>query len=326
MKLLLTGDWHFTNNPKDSYKFNIFNILKSLHYDNVFDELIFLGDLTNEKDRHQAALIKKIVDGLKTLNDQAIPITMIFGNHDYVDYNTPFFSFLYHLDMVNYIYEPRVITYYNPRTTVAFIPHTKNPEDFNVKADICCTHMTINGCIAESGSILESTFNNDFFDSRFKLTFSGDIHKPQTIGNFHYVGAPYHNRYGDKYIGQFIVFDTETSQISTISLDEFFPKKLVISTDSYLEALEENTTDFIKIKLFINDKNISYWSDIKAKYEALGFIVDNIIETSQLENFDEKASVKFLTPLNLFEEYVKSNNVPELMVNTGREILKDQIG
>ena len=95
MNSLVTGDWHFSDNPRDDYRHAYMKKLMRLIKRKKVNNLIVLGDLTEEKDRHSAWLVNQVVLHFAELS-QLCKIYILRGNHDYVDPDTPFFSFLGH--------------------------------------------------------------------------------------------------------------------------------------------------------------------------------------------------------------------------------------
>jgi len=158
------------------------------------------GDLTENKDKHSATLVNRLVDELIGLKP---PIYILRGNHDGIDPSNPYFRFLSTIEGVHFIIEPTIID------GVAFIPHCRGQAEMN-KA--CCIitpglkavllHQCITGAIAETGASLTGLAwplveaNRPLWGS----TYAGDIHRPQRLGNgITYIGAPYQVRFGDDF-------------------------------------------------------------------------------------------------------------------------------
>jgi DNA repair exonuclease SbcCD nuclease subunit len=309
MKLLLSGDWHFK--LSDPYKFKLFDVLISLK--SQYDQLIFLGDLTDDKNRHDSYLVNKICTGFTDLRDAEIPVLMIYGNHDFIDSDQPFFQFLKLLPNIEYI--SKATTQIIEGKKLRFVPWTKDEADFE-PADYCFTHLTLNRCVSEGGFTLESNWNESFFSSRYKKTFSGDIHKPQTIGSFTYVGAPYHNRFGDNYDGQLIILDTATGKTEIISLKDHFPKKLKVTLSGLGQVRD---IDQVRVQLKITEKNKDTWSVTKRELEEKGYQVEPIVEINAPTR--EDILIADIQPENVLSQFCETKGLPNIYKDIGKTLL-----
>ena len=104
MSILLIGDTHLTDKPRDAYRFGIFEWIAKQQAKYKPEATFIMGDLCDAKDRHSAALVNRLVDELGTLNE----VYILMGNHDYIDHNTPFFKFLSKLEGVHFVTKPCV--------------------------------------------------------------------------------------------------------------------------------------------------------------------------------------------------------------------------
>src|SRR5882672_1978733 len=188
MKSLFTADIHCSDNPRDSYRFRLFKWLA--HQQEVYktDTVFILGDLVTAKDYHSSVLINKIVDGLKSLKP---PIFVLRGNHDGIDPTLPYFKFLNHIEGIVFCVEPTLLEDYQ----VLMVPHQLNQAALNkalkMAPDGCLVmlHQTVSGAISETGARLTGLTVPS--NCKAKSIFSGDIHKPQKVGQVTYVGSPF---------------------------------------------------------------------------------------------------------------------------------------
>ena len=165
MSTLLFSDIHLTDNEIDSYRNDIFNkickIIESREYDkDPIKDIIFLGDLTEKKDNHSAKLVNLIVDGFRYMSEYEVHITILKGNHDYIDENVPFFKFLESMTskaFISYINEPASSVYLKQ----LFLPHTRNyVEDWKNWTqeegyDYIFAHQTFTGSKSSNNFILD---------------------------------------------------------------------------------------------------------------------------------------------------------------------------
>lgn len=211
MKILLIGDLHLTDKPRDAYRFNIFGwVLKQQEKYNP-ELTIFTGDVTDKKDWHSASLVNKIVTKLSKLKP---PVYIIKGNHDYIDEKEPYFKFLCKIDGLHFITKPELIA---PK--IGALPHFRSENEF-IKAciefsnlDFLFIHQTMKGAIAESGVSL-----NGFDTAAFEplgpqvQVFAGDVHKPQRASKVTYVGSPYRIRFGDDFEPRCLLIEDSTKK------------------------------------------------------------------------------------------------------------------
>lgn len=193
--ILITGDLHWTDNPRDEYRHQFRKWLWKYIRDHKIDHLVILGDLTESKDEHKAELVNRIVNHIYQLS-KVCRITILRGNHDYAsDSDNPFFEFLKHLQgEVTWINKPTI------QDGFWFLPHTTNyKRDWAglvlTEPGIIFTHNTFQG--ADIGGRTIEGIPTDIFGKA--KVISGDIHVPQEFDDITYVGAPYTIDFGDVY-------------------------------------------------------------------------------------------------------------------------------
>ena len=92
-RLLLTSDWHFSDNPRDAYRFGAVERIRQIGVEHDVDHFYILGDLTDFPDHHSAAFTNQVVDTLSKFAEHC-HVTIIRGNHDASDPAIPFFRFI----------------------------------------------------------------------------------------------------------------------------------------------------------------------------------------------------------------------------------------
>lgn len=200
MRRLITGDLHLSHNPRDDYRFAFMKWLERYARKHKPDEIVIAGDLTEEKDRHPAELVNKVVDHVHALA-QIAPVIALEGNHDYKDEGHAFFAFLSRIDNTRWISKPTVLG------DVLYLPHTNNYKrdwadiDLGAYAVRVC-HQTFTGASVGFGRELEG-IPLDVLPRKGR-TFCGDIHVPQVMGRLVYIGAPYHVDFGDDFASRII--------------------------------------------------------------------------------------------------------------------------
>lgn len=200
---ILVSDLHLTANPRDEYRWGLFDFLEREAQRLKSKRIYILGDLTDAKDNHSAALVNRLADKLTTLS-AGLEIIILRGNHDGTDPETPYFRFLNHFPGITFVAQPEW------DGNLLLLPHSRTPETdwagiaFG-KADAVLAHVTVTGALSESGVPLPGTPRELLAAAPY--VYSGDIHVPQLIGYVEYVGAPYPIRFGDRFEPRCLAFD-----------------------------------------------------------------------------------------------------------------------
>src|SRR3981189_3648842 len=148
---MLVADPQPTDRAQDAYRFGIFDWIRRQQEKHPVAATFLAGDITDQKDRHSATLVNKIVGGLLKLQP---PVYIVMGNHDYRDPKNPFFKFLNHIKGIHFITKPCVVEH---DMDMALIPHCREQTVFDTAvkdcegADAFLVHQTFDGAIAESG-------------------------------------------------------------------------------------------------------------------------------------------------------------------------------
>lgn len=202
--VLGTADIHLTSRPVDEYRWAIFPWLVKQATKRRVRGVVIAGDLTDQKDRHDAVLVNRLVESIGTLVCAGLDVAIIAGNHDYRDPGNPFFRWMSQLQRVRFFEAPAFVPFAGFDTV--FLPHTRNPENAWTKlankhgkaADLCVFHGTVRGSVASNGEKMEGNeaINAAWFTKRFDCPIlGGDIHVPQPL----YCGAPHPVRFGDDF-------------------------------------------------------------------------------------------------------------------------------
>ena len=94
--MIITADPHETDQPNDEYRWAIFDELHEFARATNDKHIVILGDLTDRKDRHSAALVNRLIEYLVDLTSDGTEVDILKGNHD-TPINpaaTPYWSFL----------------------------------------------------------------------------------------------------------------------------------------------------------------------------------------------------------------------------------------
>lgn len=323
--LLMVGDLHMTDQARDAYRFEIFDWLRRQQDKYSVAATFLAGDVTNEKDRHSATLVNKIVNGLTKLKH---PIYICRGNHDYRDPNNPFFNFLNHIEGLTFVTEPKVYQ------GMAIIPHYREQGEFDHAVSIVseCTpatflvHQTFDGAIAETGARL-----NGFTASHIELldpplgVYAGDVHKPQRQGIVTYVGCPYHVRFGDNYDPRVLLI-TERQDKNLYfdaphkwSLRIRGPENLLNNEDLY-------EGDQVKLLVEMTREEVLDWKKVKASILAACKELKLEVYGVKMEVNAPKHRKKILTKSHsneeVFEAFCNAENLASEFRETGRKLME----
>ena len=247
MNYLVTGDVHFSSEPKDDYRWDLWPYLGKVAENYDCGALVILGDLTVAKDRHPSLLVNRLIDAIMALPGALNKVCIIKGNHDYIQESDPFFSFLNYIPGVEMHSQPSEL-----ESGILLLPNSPFPkqlwQEANIWAyDLVFAHQTVAGAVSSTGRKLDGLYLDPPPDSKTKI-LAGDIHVPQKIGCLEYVGAPYHVHFGDTYEPRVVVIEGETLQ--TISVPTLFPNKttIEISDPAELGQLMAGTSDMVRIR------------------------------------------------------------------------------
>jgi predicted phosphodiesterase len=257
MRWLITSDTHFSDRPRDAYRFGLFKWLAKMQEKHRTDATFILGDLTDIKDRHPSSLVNRVV---RRLNQLQPPVYILKGNHDYTDPSNPFFAFLNHIKGLTFVTHP---SYVAP-STVLLVPHQKNQTDFDAaceqvrpKSYVFC-HQTFEGAIAETGSRLSGFSLSRLEAKRPAGCWSGDVHKPQRIGPVTFVGAPYTIRFGDDFTPRVLLVTNEVEK------NLYFPTVHkwalhIRDVDEILQNEDLRAGDHVKVVLELTREEVVGW-------------------------------------------------------------------
>ncbi len=343
MNSLLITDLHLTANPRDEYRWALFDWLLPALVKNNVKTLFILGDLTEAKDNHNAKLVNRIVNQLLRLYRQGglFKIYILRGNHDGIDPDCPYFAFLGHYPWLEYISTPYMFTHNGQE--VLMLPHTNDPamkwKDCDLhQADMILMHVTVNGSIGENGTAL-SGINPDFFKlARKAKIYSGDIHVPQTIGRVEYVGAPYPIRFGDQFQGRAVLLggkepkDLWVPSIQRVMVDIDAEYNMTLKPP---KGLREG--DQAHVRIHLHPHEFGQWETIKKDIQEISSAART--QLCGVELVSIKPTTKMLTnaalsrpaiavtrdPYTALRAYIKAHKVGNEIAASGEMLLKDTL-
>lgn len=338
MRALVTADWHLTDNPRDSYRWDFVEkqLPKILQEEDV-SLLLFLGDATEAKSGHSAELVNRLVATFTRLASLC-PVIGLTGNHDGLIPDTPFWAFLAELKNVSWVQKPtplRLVARAPAGSSVAdrtlLLPNTRTPdrdwEDIDFKKyDWVFAHQCFATAKSESGHALSGT-SLSFFPKHTKI-IAGDIHRPQTSGPLTYVGSPYQVDFGDDFEPRVLIWDGKSTQSLRVS----GPQKRLVEASSLKElaAVKVNKGDIVKVRYDIESYDqwpvrkhaIELWA---AERGVVLHLAQPVIASSgaapKAGSLVGSAEAETLSDEEILKAYGKKRDVNDAYVSTGLKLL-----
>jgi len=240
------------------------------------DILFILGDWFDNRQLLDIYIMNSSIDIVLDLAE-ILPIYFITGNHDiYKKYDTDVNSIIAFKYIPNIrIYEkPTIVTDGNSNILILPWIGNKEVEENYVRAnkfDYVFAHADISGFKYDNGRDIRSTSAANL--SKFKnikRLFSGHIHKRQELGNFIYIGSPYHTKRSDIGNTKGIYLFNPVDNSFSFTPNDYSPVYqrimlegiLELSLNDTLKLLENNYTDIIVPDKYIHLFNLTKFIDI----------------------------------------------------------------
>lgn len=260
------------------------------------DCLFFLGDFFDNRQLLDINVLNVGIDIILDIS-KIIPIHIITGNHDiYKKYDTDVNSIVAFRYIPNVtIYEkPAIVT--NGNNNILILPWigNKDVEENYIRANKCeyiFSHTNIAGFKFDNGKDIKSAYAVDVSKFRqIKKLFSGHIHKRQEIGNFIYIGSPYHTKRSDISNDKGLYIFNPNNNTNTFIPNDFSPifqrilldNILELSLNDTIKILNNNYTDIIVSDKYIHLFNLTKFIDILEGCEYKK--IETIGERKRLDN------------------------------------------
>lgn len=328
MNYLLYSDTHFTDKPIEEYRWKIFPFLteQALKYD--VKKIICLGDLVDRADRHSGLLVNYLVEMYADLkHDTKAELTILAGNHDKPLQRPYFWEFLSRVG-VDYLTNP--IYDWN---RVLYLPFSSNAVKewgvFHSDTKAILMHQTIEGAIVEDDRRIPS--------SPYPLPplphipiYSGDVHRPQSIDNITYVGAPYPVRFGETWDTRIIVIQNDDWQ-NPISIQVPSIKRAILDIHNSKELLSFNykTDDQLKIRYHLKSDSLTSYAEEEivirkwAKDRGITIVSIEPQLVGELKTQDKSAVSELMPPKEVIRTFAEQEKLSEDVAQMGQEILNE---
>jgi DNA repair exonuclease SbcCD nuclease subunit len=332
MKVAIITDTHF--NFKKGNK--VFHEYFEKFYKNVFfptlkkynvDTVIHMGDIFDNRkatDYWSIDWTKRVI--LEPLKKYKVYLTV--GNHDIFYKNTTELNspILLMGDYKNIKIMTSPETVNVGGTDILFIPWITPEGEQNAlnaiketPAKIAMGHLELNGFYPQRGHSQVNGRDADIF-KKFDRVFSGHYHTRSDDGKIYYIGNPYQlywSDYNDK--RGFVIFDTETYEITTIE-NPYEMFKIIYYRDDAMYDLQDY--EGCMVKMIIKEKKD------KVKYEKfLDFLLESGLQDLKIieevvinQDIDVDKIVENEDTLSLLKKYIDESEI-ELNKNRIKELV-----
>lgn len=348
-RVIVTADLHLTANPRDEYRWGVFDLLRELAEGHDDVRFVILGDLTDAKDRHPSRLVNRVVTSVERLAECG-KVYILAGNHDYIERRECFFAFLNSLPGVRFIHsEPRVLRW--GRRRVLFLPHMPGTAVGEIETalrphnattgdlepfDLVFMHQTVEGSVASNGVRLGGLPRELF--APHGLVLSGDVHVPQRVGPVEYVGSPYPVRFGDEAECRVVVLTLGRKVLkNSVSTVRRFPARVFIRVNGISRAKRAlsrlKSGDQAKIELRLRPGRAATAEDVaslRAFASEAGVEVVSLAVTQEkpedVEGLtEEQERHKPPDKLELLRDYCRRRRLRPRVAAVGRELLEEAL-
>lgn len=339
MTWLITTDIHLSDRPKDAYRFKLFNWLAKKQIEHKVTATFILGDITENKDKHQSTLVNRTIDGFRMLKP---PVYILRGNHDGNDPDWPFFRFMNGIEGLKFVIKP---TKFNLlEGPVAMIPHCRTQALFDeacqiipAKAAGVMLHNTFEGALAETGARLAGLRASPAAFNDAAGVWCGDVHRPQQQGAVTYVGSPYHVRFGDRFTPRVLLVSGTPDEVADRALHFPAPRKWALKINdaitiaSMAEEQKLLPGDQVRLEVQLAREEVVEYTEIKrhilkacAKAEVEVYGVNMKVIGSSKQGNAEISERTLLDKADVFEAFCKKEKIPSAQREAGRAILADK--
>lgn len=332
MSVLATADLHFSDNPRDAYRFGIIQTLINMINKYEVTQLLILGDLTEQKDNHGAWLTNNIVADLNVLAAWC-PLTILRGNHDGTDPTLPFFGFLRIFPNISFIVNPTEREVPGLGYCL-FLPHTtdykRDWSNIDLKSDkyeFIFAHNTFKGASGQHREL--DGLPTDIFPKNAKV-IAGDVHVPHTIGLVTYTGSPYLIDFGDDFRPRMLLI-RDSTEIKSIPVRG--PQKRLVEcrfngTKTVWPKQTLNEGDILKVRVAVTSDQYTHWADIKKQIQEWGhkhgyiiYMIQAVLEKSGPRKA-EKLQRSRVTDLEVLESYGTHRSLGSGVLIRGKKLME----
>lgn len=337
MNYLIVGDTHFTDSPLDAYRWDIFKVLKeeAIKYqvsDIPVEEIIFLGDVVDRKDRHTAILVNRLIDEFADLRfETGCRINVLAGNHDKPLTGPYYWQFLNRAG-IRYMQEP----FFEDERV--YLPYSHDPikewKDitFYSRMKVVFIHQTVDGAMIEGDYKIKGTSGLlEFLPENIPI-IGGDVHRPQQIRNINYVGTPHPTRFSESWSNRILLIQNDDfAHPIDIWLNGARRAILDIENFEQLRTTDYGEKDQIKIRYKLSNAKLVDWPEEekrirdweKERNTTIVSIEPILVGDGLSQQTVETQQVELLPHEEILNLFCTQEKLSESLVQFGSECLKE---
>lgn len=331
MNYLLWTDPHFTDNPIDAYRWDIFRHLKEISLRERVTKIVCLGDLVDRKDRHTAVLVNKLIDSFSDLHfDTGADVDILAGNHDMPLTGPYFWKFLNTLPGVRYLQKWEI-----DEVSVAYLPFSANPKqewpDLS-KVRAIFMHQTVEGAKIDGTYTIPK--GHDLPVLPAIPIFSGDVHNPQFIKGITYIGCCHPIKFNESWNNRVIVIhDGDFVNFKEIRIAGTKRAILDITSSDELKKLTSFAKgDQLRIRYTLDPAKMTTWpveeEAIKSWAASNGIFLASIEasltgNTLVSESQEQRNELEVMLPEQVIDVFGKTENLSPEVIQMGLQLLKE---
>jgi DNA repair exonuclease SbcCD nuclease subunit len=325
--VILTADWHLTDNPADEYRWDVFDRLHEIIDLTGHKHIVILGDITDRKDKHSARLVNRLISKLEDLCYDNGQVTILMGNHDMPLNGPPFWQMLTALEAkISFHTEPCHIE------DILFLPYTHEPGLAWSKLNwnnlrVVFMHQTVTGAKVGHHALTDHRGVPEFPAS--VRVYSGDIHTPQTVRGVTYVGAPHPIKFGDDYECRILTLDQNYNVDDEFILDP--PRKQILTVRSLTELQRQPVKpgDQLRIRCTPTSGSAEQWLLDQEKLAAWVRERGATVVSVEVDLLTPDSSVAEFTggddPYSVLTRWAASETIGEDLRITGQSLLDEEL-
>jgi len=216
------------------------------------DHIIHLGDVVDRRKFINFLSAKHLDEQfIKPIIQRDIQLDIIIGNHDTFYKNT---NAVNAINALNLELNKNINCWINPETIlvkdipILYLPWICKDNQLqtltaieNTQAQIAFGHLELNGFEMHKGSVCDAGMDAKLL-SKFDVVCSGHFHHKSSIGNIHYLGAPYEMIWSDYNDPRgFHIFDLDTREL------EFIPNPYSLFHKIFYDDLNNTAESILNI-------------------------------------------------------------------------------
>jgi len=281
-----------------------------------------------------------------------LPVTVVVGNHDYINPDQPFFEFLGELDNVTYIKNETVLNIGG--CDVWVIPHQANYRKWCMNAEskdapLVVMHQPFMGAYA-NGHKLKDGFTAGTVVKRAPnaTIVSGDIHMPQKVkifghrhnehknnskrinpdqGVIHYVGSPYPVHFGDTFQPRVLIYNTSDKTLKSVTRATIRKWQIIINDAQDLDDYDLQPEDQAQVTIKIQRNEYDLWdvlvAAVRRRAEKQGWVLVSVDMQQILATNKAMSTIsRVVSAKRLVQDFARSEKLGIEYVVSARRVMR----